>query len=93
MSAVTDATWRRIEALLARHAPPATVGRKRVPQRGVVEALAHKLTTGCPWNALPPELGDDATVHRTVQRWRRLGIYDTIAAILTAEHNAVERAS
>lgn len=93
MSVVTDATWRQIEALLDRHDPPKKVGRKRVPQRGVVEALAYRLKTGCAWNLLPPELGDDGTAHRTVQRWQRLGIYEQIAEMLTTVRAASGAAS
>lgn len=79
---VTDAMWQEIEAILAEHDPPARLGRKRVPQRQVIEALAHKLVTGCAWNNLPPEICDDGTAHRTMQRWQRLGVYDAITDVL-----------
>ena len=50
------------------------MGRKRVDSRGVLEAIIYRRRSGCRWNDLPKEYPDDSTVHRTYQRWQRLGI-------------------
>ena len=46
------------------------------------DAGRHYLLSGCQWNHLPQELGDDSTIHRTfrqpakwgVERWRASGL-------------------
>ena len=54
------------------------MGRKRVDSRGVLEAIVYRQRSGCRWNDLPKEYPDDSTVHRTYQRWQRLGILDRL---------------
>ncbi len=36
-------------------------------------------------NRIPRTYGDDATVHRTFQRWRELGVFEKIWAVLVEE--------
>jgi putative transposase len=48
----------------------------------VLEAIVYRLRSGCRWNALPKEYPDDSTVHRTYQRWKRLGILDQLLKML-----------
>ena len=43
------------------------------------------MRTGCQWNVLPREFGDDSSVHRTFQRWIRKGALDAIWAMLVRE--------
>jgi transposase len=40
------------------------------------------MRTGCQWNHLPKEFGDDSSVHRTFQRWEALGLFDKLWATL-----------
>jgi putative transposase len=47
--------------------------------------MIHEMRTGCQWNVLPQEFGDDSSVHRTFQRWIRLGVLDCIWALLVEE--------
>jgi putative transposase len=82
---VTEATWRAVEPIRPHHARPPRVATTGFFPRRVLEALAFRLATGCPWNDLPRGLADDSTVHRTVQRWRALGIYEAIVAALQGE--------
>lgn len=42
----------------------------------------HKCVNG---NQLPGEFGDDASIHRTMQRWESLGIFDIIWAVLISK--------
>lgn len=78
--AASDAMWTIIEPILAEHDPPKPRGRKRIDQRAAFDAIIYRLRTGCQWNHLPAEYPDDASVHRTFQRWVRLGIFNRIWA-------------
>src|ERR1044071_6951353 len=79
---VSDDLWARLEPLLADLDPPFPTGRKRIDQRKALEGVIYHLRTGCQWNALPPEFGDDSSVHRTFQRWIELDVLDAIWAEL-----------
>jgi putative transposase len=58
--------------------PPAPTGRKRIDQRAALDGIIYQMRTGCQWNVLPRELGDDSSVHRTFQRWILKGVLDRI---------------
>jgi transposase len=79
---LSDEQWEKVRPLLDTHDPPRRMGRKRVDPRGVLEAILYRHRTGCPWNVLPKEYPDDSTVHRTYQRWKRLGILDRLLDML-----------
>jgi putative transposase len=34
------------------------------------------MRSGCQWNHLPKQFGDDASVHRTLQRWIQRGVLE-----------------
>ena len=61
---VPDDLWRLVGPVLAACEPPARMGRKRVDQRPILDAIIFRLRTGCQWNCLPRELPDDSTVSR-----------------------------
>lgn len=82
---VPDDLWDTIAPILVEHDPPKHRGRKRIPPRGVLDALIFRMRTGCQWNQLPKEFPDDSSVHRTFQRWVRLGVLNRIWAALVAE--------
>ena len=71
---VTDEVWEAIRPILDRYDPPRRLGRKRIDQRAALDAIVYRLRSGCRWNHLPKEFPDDSSVHRTYQRWERLGI-------------------
>lgn len=79
---VPDELWARLEPILADVDPPAPTGRKRIDQRKALDGIIYQLRTGCQWNVLPREFGDDSSVHRTFQRWLDLDVLDGIWADL-----------
>jgi putative transposase len=82
---VSDRLWERIEPVLDELDPPARTGRKRIAPRPALDGIIYEMRTGCQWNVLPREFGDDSSVHRTFQRWIRKGVLDRIWALLVDE--------
>lgn len=77
---VPDELWAIIEPILAEDDPPKRTGRPRINAREALDALIYRLRSGVQWNQLPREFPDDSSVHRTLQRWVALGIFDRIWA-------------
>jgi transposase len=84
---LTEGEWVKVQPLLEAHDPPPRLGRKRVNPRGVLEAIVYRQRSGCRWNDLPREYPDDSTVHRTYQRWKRLGILEQLLDTLEEERS------
>ncbi len=82
---VPDDLWERIGPVILELDPPQSKGRKRVDQRKMLEGIIFRLRSGCQWNHLPRELGDDSTIHRTFQRWVGCGALEGIWAVLIEE--------
>jgi putative transposase len=57
-------------------------GRKRIDARKALDGIIYQMRTGCQWNALPTRFGDDSSVHRTMQRWIAVGVFQEIWAML-----------
>lgn len=75
--------WNTIIApLLLELDPPAKTGRPRTNQRRALDGMIYELRTGCQWNVLPKEFGDDSSVHRTMQRWIERGVLQAIWGVL-----------
>lgn len=64
--------------ILKEHYPRKPNDRRRVNLRPVVDGIIYKLRTGCQWNALPKEFGDDSTIHRHFQAWCQCGLFEKI---------------
>ena len=79
---VSDELWELIQPILEELDPPAKTGRKRIAPRPALDGIIYQMRTGCQWNVLPGEFGDDSSVHRTFQRWIALGLLDRIWALL-----------
>jgi transposase len=80
---VPDALWEKIiEPILTEFDPPSKRGRPRADSRRCLNGIIYRARTGCQWNHLPQEFGDDATVHRTLKRWEEKQIFDKIWALL-----------
>jgi len=79
---VSDELWMLIAPLLAQKDPPKRRGRKRIDPRAALDAIIFRMRSGCQWNQLPQEFPDDSSVHRTFQRWVRLGIFEHLWAAL-----------
>ena len=76
---VPDELWEIIEPILEVHDPPKSTGRPRIDQRQALDAIIFRMRSGCQWNHLPnEEFPDDSSVHRTLQRWVKLGVLDLI---------------
>ena len=71
---VPDELWERIEPIILEEDPPKARGRKRSDPRQMLNGIIFRLRSGCQWNRLPKELGDDSTIHRTFQRWVGTGV-------------------
>lgn len=80
-----DALWAHIEPVLAELDPPKRTGRKRVDLRKQFNGVIFRLRTGCQWNRLPREFGDDSTLHRTFQRWVERGVFHRLWGLLVEE--------
>jgi transposase len=79
---VDDALWARAERVLEEHDPPARFGPERIDQRKALDGVIYRMRSGVQWNHLPREFGDDASVHRTFQRWVKRGVIGRLWAVL-----------
>jgi len=61
---IPDALWERIQPILEEFWPTKTTGRKHAEWRRCLNGIIFRMRTGCQWNQLPKEFGDDSTVHR-----------------------------
>ncbi len=77
-----DELWDLITSVLAQLDPPYKGHRERVDQRKALDGIIYHLRSGCQWNHLPTQFGDDSSVHRTMQRWIARGVFDRIWALL-----------
>lgn len=81
--AVPDDLWQEfILPLLRKHDPEPRTGRPRIDQRKALDGILFILRSGCQWNALPTQFGNDSSVHRTYQRWVKLGLFQKLWAAL-----------
>jgi transposase len=79
---VPDGLWEIVEALLAEYDPAPRMGRPRINQRNALNGVIYRVRTGCQWNVLPKEFGDDVSIYRTLQRWESRGIFEKMWAVL-----------
>jgi transposase len=82
---VSDELWAQIAPLLAEVDPPKHTGQPRIDPRATLNAILFRLRSGCQWNQLPERFPDDSTVHRTFQRWVRLGLFERLWGVLIAQ--------
>jgi transposase len=79
---VGDELWGIIQDIVNELDPPASTGRPRTGQREALDGIIYQLRSGCQWNQLPRQFGDDSSVHRTMQRWVLKGVFERIWAVL-----------
>jgi putative transposase len=79
---IPDDLWGYVEALIDLDDPAPSMGRPRIDPRAALDAILFRMRTGCQWNQLPEEFPDDSSVHRTMQRWQRLGLFEKLWAVL-----------
>lgn len=81
--ACPDDLWANVIApVLDALDPPRATGRKRIDARRALDGIIYQLRTGCQWNHLPAAFGDDASIHRTFQRWVATGVLAEVWAVL-----------
>ena len=71
---IPDELWKRIEPILREYWPPKPTGRKVANWRAILNGIIFRMRTGCQWNQLLKQFGDDSTVHRWFQRWCKEGV-------------------
>ncbi len=79
---VPDDLWEMVACLLDHFDPPKKMGRPRIDARRALNGMIYRARTGCQWNQLPECFGNDASIHRTQQRWEALGIFDALWALV-----------
>ncbi len=79
---VNDELWSIIQALLDDLDPPAPTGRPRTGEREALDGIIYQMRSGCQWNHLPRQFGDDSSVHRALQRWIAKGVFERVWALL-----------
>ena len=83
---VSDEAWARVYPILLEDCPPRKgPGRKPADWRRVLNGIVYRLRTGCHWNKLPKEFGDDSTIHRWYQRWNKHGVMSRVLSELRGE--------
>jgi len=79
---VDDALWKIIQPIVTKLDPPSWTGRDRIDQRAALNGIIYQMRSGCQWNHLPRQFGDDSSVHRTFQRWISKGVLERLWATL-----------
>lgn len=83
---ISDEAWQRVLPILIEDCPPRKgPGRKPADWRRVLNGIIYRLRTGCHWNKLPREFGDDSTIHRWYQRWSKNSVLSRVMAELRGE--------
>ena len=77
-----DELWEMILPVLSELDPPHCGHRARIDPRKALDGIIYRLRSGVQWNRLPDKFGDDSSVHRTMQRWIKLGVFDRVWGLL-----------
>ena len=72
--------WDQIHPVILELDPPKSTGRKRVHPRRILDGIIFRMRTGCQWNHLPRELGDDSTIHKKVSNY--IGLIQLACSLL-----------
>jgi transposase len=82
---IPDELWERIEPILVEYWPRKATGRRCADWRRALNGIIFRMRSGCQWNRLPRQFGDDSTVHRWFQRWNKDGVMERIWAALVED--------
>lgn len=77
---LTEAQWEGILRVL-----PKRLVKRAVESRRFVEAVLYLAHTGCPWRALPGELGHWHTLYVRFVRWEAYGIWTRIFDVVQSD--------
>ena len=78
---LSDAEWRRIEALLPVQPGP----RSKRGDREFVNAVIWRVRTGVPWRDLPERFGAWQTIYNRFSRWAKRGVWERLFKELAIE--------
>jgi transposase len=62
---VPEQAWERIKPILDEAYRPKPTGRPRIDFRAALNGIIYRARTGCQWNHLPREFGDDSSARRS----------------------------
>ena len=81
---ITDELWAVIKPLLPPEPEKPRGGRPRVPDRDVLRGILFVLSTGLPWEYLPPEMGcgSGMTCWRRLKEWHEAGVWHRLHRVL-----------
>ena len=83
---VPDAAWECISPIITEHTPWGNRGPKAwIDFRKAVNGGMFRLRSGCQWNRVPKEFGDDSRIQHWFQVWCRSGVFARIWAALVEE--------
>jgi transposase len=80
---LTAAQWRKIEQLLP--GKKGDRGRTAADNRKFVNGVMWVLRSGAHWKHLPAEYGNWKSTHKRFTRWAKVGIWEKIFAVVTAD--------
>jgi transposase len=84
-SDLTDPPWRRRKRLLPQ---PAATGHPRSNEREVLNGILSVLSTGCRWEAMPPDIGASyQTCNRRLLEYQRRRVWQKMVSELRKEAN------
>jgi transposase len=74
---LSDELWNEIAPLLPPEPPKPKGGRPRISDRQALTGILFVLRSGCPWDALPAELGcgSGVTCWRRLRDWQAAGVW------------------
>jgi transposase len=77
---VPDRLWEEIKPLIPPDPLQPKGGRPRVDSRKCFTGIVFVLWTGCPWNAVPAEMGcgSGPTLWRRFRDWTQAGVWDAL---------------
>lgn len=77
---LSDDLWDEIAPLLPPERPKSKGGRPRIPDRAALTGILFVLRTGCPWDAVPAELGagSGVTCWRRLRDWQTAGVWERL---------------
>ena len=79
---IPDDVWEIAVEILDREYPKRVKGHRRVELRPIINGILYRLRTGCQWNHLPKEFGDDSSIHRHFQAMCERGVFVQLWAAL-----------
>ena len=90
---ISDELWAAIKPLLPPEPPKGKGGRPRIPNRDVLRGILFVLSTGLPWEYLPPEMGcgSGMTCWRRLKEWHEAGVWQRLHRLLLDRLNEADR--